>query len=77
MVDIQKIEAEIERLQTLNADEYLADEFAKLRADFEATREAKIKELESALRIFEEYKVVEEQEEVEEQVENYSTEYEA
>lgn len=71
MVDIEKINAEIERLKTLNADEYLAEAIAKLKADFEESRAEKIAELEKALEIFAQYQVVEEQveENGEEQVE--------
>ena len=68
MVDIEKINAEIERLRNLNADEYLAETFAKLRNEFEASREEKIAELEKALAIFEQYQVVEDEEVAEEQV---------
>lgn len=68
MVDIEKIKAEIERLQTLTADEFLAEEFEKMRAEFEANKENKINDLQKALEIFEQYQVVEE-EPVEEEVE--------
>lgn len=60
MVDIERIKAEIERLKTLNADEYLADKFAQLKAEFEQTRAEKVAELEKALEIFAEYQLVEE-----------------
>lgn len=69
MVDIEKIKAEIERLQTLNADEFLAEEFDKMRADFEANKENKINDLQKALEIFEQYQVVEEEPVEEEEVE--------
>lgn len=64
-IDIEAIEQEIERLKTLNAEEYLAEEIEQLKAKFEAEREAKIAELEKALEIFEEYQI-EEEEDIEE-----------
>lgn len=73
MVDLEKIKAEIQALRELNADEYLADEIAKLKADFEASREQKIHEFERALEIYEQYQVVEEQED--EVVENVAEAY--
>lgn len=66
-IDIERIEAEIERLKTLNADEYLAEKFAELKEEFEKTRAEKIAKLEEALSIFEEYQVVEEEEDDEEE----------
>lgn len=60
MVDIEKIKLEIEKLKALTAEEYCADAVAKIYADFEASREEKVKELETALVIFEQYKVKEE-----------------
>lgn len=65
MVDIEKIKADIEALKVLNAEEYCKDAVAKIYADFEATREQKIAELEKSLEIFEKYQVVEEVVEVE------------
>lgn len=64
MVDLEKIRTDIENLRTLNAEEYCREEIAKIYADFEASRERKIKELETALDIFERYQVVETAEEV-------------
>lgn len=66
MVDIQKIKEEIEALKVLNAQEYCAEEVAKIYADFEASREAKIHEFERALEIFEQYQIIEELEQPEE-----------
>lgn len=60
IVDIEKIKAEIERLKALNADEYLADKFAELRAEFEAKRADDIATLEKFVAICGEYEVVEE-----------------
>lgn len=68
-IDIERIEAEIERLKTLNADEYLAEKFAELKEEFEQTRAEKIAKLEEALSIFEEYQVVEDEEEDDEEEE--------
>lgn len=65
-VNIESIKAEIERLKSLSADEYLADKFAELKAEFEAKREKNIAELENALVVCEKYQVVEEAEEAEE-----------
>lgn len=72
MVDIEKIKAEIVALENLSADDYLAEKIAELKAEFEANREAKIKELKSALEIFDKYQIVEEvtEEVAEEQNEN-------
>lgn len=69
-VNIESIKAEIERLKTLNADEYLADKFAELKAEFEAKREKNIAELENALVVCEKYQVVEEEEETEDGTED-------
>lgn len=69
-IDVEKMKAEIERLKTLNADEYLADKFAQLKAEFETTRAANIAELENALAICEKYQVVEEEEETEDGTED-------
>ncbi len=60
MVDIEKIKLEIEKLKGLTAEEYCADAVAKIYADFEASREEKVKELETALDIFEQYQIKEE-----------------
>lgn len=57
MVDIEKIKLEIEKLKALTAEEYCADAVAKIYADFEASREEKVKELETALVIFEQYQI--------------------
>lgn len=62
MVDVEKIKADIEALKVLKAEEYCAEDVAKIYADFEASRENKIKELETSLEIFEKYQVVEETE---------------
>lgn len=77
MVDIEKIKAEIERLQTLTADEFLAEEFDKMREEFEANKESKINDLNKALEIFDAYQVVEEQpvEEEDEQVVEFQPEF--
>lgn len=61
MVDIEKIKEEIEALKVLNAQEYCAEQVAKIYADFEASRDAKIYEFERALEIFEQYQVIEEE----------------
>lgn len=61
MVDIKKIEEQIEALKVLNAQEYCAEEVAKIYAEFEASREAKIHEFERALEIFEQYQIIEEE----------------
>lgn len=61
MVDIEKIKEEIEALKVLNAQEYCAEQVAKIYADFEASREAKIHDFEMALEIFEQYQVIEEE----------------
>ena len=63
MVDIEKIKAEIEALKNLKAEEYCAEEVAKIYADFEASREEKIHDLEKALEIFDKFQIVEEVEE--------------
>lgn len=57
MVDTEKIKMEIEKLKALTAEEYCADAVAKIYAEFEASREAKIKELEIALAIFAQYEI--------------------
>jgi len=77
MVDIEKIKAEIERLQTLTADEFLAEEFDKMREEFEANKESKINDLNKALEIFDAYQVVEEQpvEEEDEEVVEFQPEF--
>lgn len=59
MVDVEKIKSDIEALKTLNAEEYCKEDVAKIYADFEASREQKVKELETSLVIFEKYQVVE------------------
>lgn len=61
MVDIKKIEEEIEKLELLNAQEYCAEAVAKIYADFEASREVKIHEYKRALEIFQEFQFQEEQ----------------
>lgn len=60
MVDVEKIKSDIEALKTLNAEEYCKEDVAKIYADFEASREQKVKELETSLVIFEKYQVIEE-----------------
>lgn len=60
MVDIEKIKAEIEALKNLNAEEYCKEQVEKLYADFEASRNQRISELEKALEIFDAYQVKEE-----------------
>lgn len=57
VVDIDKIYAEIEALKTLNAEEFCADAVAKLYADFEASREDKIADLEKVLEIVAKFEV--------------------
>lgn len=69
MVDLNKIQNDIEALKSLSAEEYCAEEVRKIYADFEASRAKKIEELEVALRIYEAYKIVEEPS-VQEDVEN-------
>lgn len=68
MVDVEKIKLEVENLKSLTAEEYCREEVEKIYADFEASRDAKIKDLETALAIFDKYQVVEEVAEVEEVV---------
>lgn len=63
MVDIEKIKAEIEALKNLKAEEYCAEEVARIYAEFEASREEKIHDLEKALEIFDKFQIVEEVEE--------------
>ena len=60
IVDVEKINAEIEALKQLTAAEYCAPAVEKLYADFEASRMAKIDELVRALEICEQYQYVEE-----------------
>lgn len=67
MVDVEKIKSEIEALKNLNAEEYCREEVEKLYADFEASKEAKIHDLEVALEVFEKYQVIEETEETTEE----------
>lgn len=59
VVDVDKIYAEIEALKTLNAEEFCADEVAKLYADFEASRDTKIADLEKVLDIIAKFEVIE------------------
>ncbi len=59
MVDVEKIKSDIEALKELTAEEYCKDQVAKVYADFEASRDKKIADLETALKIFEDYKVIE------------------
>ena len=59
VVDVEKIYAEIEALKTLNAEEFCAEAVAKLYADFEASREGKIADLEKVLEIVAKYEVIE------------------
>lgn len=66
MVDIERIKTEIEDLRTLTAEEYCKEQVALIYADFEASKEAKIAKLESALEIFDKYQVEEAAEEAEE-----------
>lgn len=66
MVDVERIKSDIEELKNLSAEEYCREEVAKVYADFEASRERKIAELETSLEIFEKYQVVEEDVENEE-----------
>ena len=75
MVDIERIKAEIVALENLSADDYLAEQIAQLKAEFEANREAKINELKKALEIFDKYQIVEEvTEEVAEENQEYTEE---
>lgn len=60
MVDVEKIKAEIEALKGLSAEEYCAEAVAKIYADFEASRNAKIHDLTVALEIFDKFQIVEE-----------------
>lgn len=60
MIDIGRINADIEALKTLNAEEYCKEQVAQVYADFEANRALKIAELEKSLEIFEKYQIVEE-----------------
>ena len=59
-VDVERIKAEIEALKGLSAEEYCAEAVAKIYADFEASREAKIRDLTVALEIFDKFKIIEE-----------------
>lgn len=59
VVDVDKIYAEIEALKTLNAEEFCADEVAKLYADFEASRDTKIADLEKVLELIAKFEVIE------------------
>ena len=65
MVNIEQIKADIEALKTLTAEEYCKPQVETLYAEFEASREKKIAELESALDIFNKYQV---EDEVEQEV---------
>ena len=69
-INIEQVKAEIERLRTLNADEYLADKIAELKAEFEAKREQNIADLERFLELCDEYEVVEEAEDETEEAED-------
>jgi len=60
MVDVEKIKADIDALKELTAEEYCKDEVARIYADFEASKEKKIADLEIALEVYDKYKVVEE-----------------
>lgn len=66
MVDIEKIKSDIEQLRNLSAVEYCKEDVEKIYADFEASREKKIAELETSLQIFEKYQIVENPESEEE-----------
>ena len=59
MVDVERIKSDIEELKNLSAEEYCKEEVARVYADFEASREKKIAELETSLQIFEKYQIVE------------------
>ena len=61
MVDFEKIKADIEALKEMTAEEYCKDAVAKIYADFEASKEKKIADLETALEVYEKYQVVEEE----------------
>lgn len=61
MVDFEKIKADIEALKEMTAEEYCKDAVAKIYADFEASKEKKIADLETALKVYEKYQVVEEE----------------
>lgn len=67
MVDIEKIKSDIEALRELSAEEYCKEEVAKVYADFEASREKKIADLETALEIYDKYQIVEDEVEVAEE----------
>lgn len=59
MVDVEKIKGDIEALKELTAEEYCKDEVAKIYADFEASREKKIADLETALEVYDKYQIAE------------------
>jgi len=59
VVDVERIKSDIEELKNLSAEEYCKEEVARVYADFEASREKKIAELETSLQIFEKYQIVE------------------
>lgn len=58
MVDIAKIQADIEALKNLNAEDYCKVQIEQIYADFEASRAKQISDLEKALEIFSAYQVV-------------------
>ena len=59
MVDVEKIKGDIDALKELTAEEYCKEQVAKIYADFEASRDKKIADLETALKIYEDYTVIE------------------
>lgn len=58
MVDIAKIQADIEALKNLNAEDYCKPQVEQIYADFESSRAKQISDLERALEIFSAYQVV-------------------
>lgn len=59
MVDVEKIKSDIDALNELTAEEYCKEQVAKIYADFEASRDKKIADLETALKIYEDYQIKE------------------
>ena len=58
-IETELINGTIDALKELTAEEYCKDEVARIYADFEASKEKKIADLEIALEVYEKYQVVE------------------